>query len=100
MAHTHTDRGEKNSQHKLTRDDVVEMRLLRLQGVYFNQISVMFGVSTVTAQRAIEGTTWYWVDEIPPVKREWSLEQVEWSLSKPPEDKRWEFQGDGQGCFL
>ena len=23
-----------------------------------------------------------------------------WSLSKPPEDKRWEFQGDGQGVFI
>ena len=51
--------GEANGGAKLTAKDVIEMRRIRSeQGSSYREIAKLFGVTTMTAQRAIVGTSW------------------------------------------
>lgn len=52
-------RGESNPQSRLTREKVLAMRRIRLEtGASYRAIAEQFGVTTMTAQRAITGTSW------------------------------------------
>jgi len=52
-------RGERNPTSKLTRAQVDEMRRIREEtGEFYHQIADRFGVSRMTAHRAITGRTW------------------------------------------
>jgi hypothetical protein len=51
-------RGERNGQAKLTRDAVRQMRAQRGLGRTFKSIADEFGVSAMTAHRAITGGSW------------------------------------------
>jgi hypothetical protein len=51
--------GEKQGQHKLTTEQVLEMKRLYAPGKFgAMRIGKMFGVSEATAQRIIKGTSW------------------------------------------
>lgn len=50
--------GERNPAARLTRDAVEQMRALRATGRTFKSIAKQFGVSPMTAHRAIIGGTW------------------------------------------
>lgn len=50
--------GERNPQSRLTRSAVEQMRQLRTTGRTFKSIAKQFGVSPMTAHRAITGGTW------------------------------------------
>lgn len=54
-----TRRGEESHFSKLTKDQVLEMRRIRKEhGLSYAKIAAMFGVNTMTAHRAITGTSW------------------------------------------
>jgi hypothetical protein len=50
--------GERNPQAKLTRERVRQMRDLRCRGRTFKSIAEAFGISPMTAHRAITGGSW------------------------------------------
>ena len=51
--------GEENPRSKLTADQVEEMRRIRAEtGMPYHKLAAMFGVVTMTAQRACVGTSW------------------------------------------
>src|SRR5581483_2532675 len=51
--------GEQNAQSKLTAADVAEMKRIRAEtGMPYWKLAQMFGVVTMTAQRACVGTSW------------------------------------------
>lgn len=59
IKHGKTSKGEKNGMAVLNFRDVGKMRQLRSStGMYYWQIADMFGVSTMTAHRAITGRSW------------------------------------------
>jgi hypothetical protein len=59
IAHGTTTAGERNPMSKLNHSDVLEMRRLRNgSGASFAAIASDFGVSTMTAHRAITGKSW------------------------------------------
>lgn len=54
-----TCKGEANGMARLTRKDVEEMRLRRIEkGLTFKQLAADFGVSTMTAYRAVTEQSW------------------------------------------
>jgi len=50
--------GERNGMAKLSRSDVEAMRSMRIGGQSFSQIAKQFGISTMTAFRAVRGQAW------------------------------------------
>ena len=57
--HGTTPKGEANPQAKLTRAAVDKMKVVRAStGRSFAKIAAQFGVSTMTAHRAITGVSW------------------------------------------
>ena len=50
--------GENNPMHKLSGAAVISMREMRQKGVTYKEIAQSFGVATMTAHRAINGTCW------------------------------------------
>ena len=58
IAHGTHAAGERNGNAKLTRKAVAEMRALRTAGRTFKSIAGEFGVSPMTAHRAITGGSW------------------------------------------
>lgn len=58
VRHGTSARGERNGNAKLTRDAVHHMRDLRATGRTFKSIAKQFGVSPMTAHRAITGGSW------------------------------------------
>lgn len=52
-------RGERNHMSRLTESEVLEMRRLRREtGAFFNRLAGRFGVTTMTAYRAVVGQSW------------------------------------------
>ncbi|WP_312272267.1 HNH endonuclease [Pseudomonas sp.] len=57
--HGTSGKGEKNTMAKLTHDQVLEMREMRKEtGLSYKKIAPLFGVTTMTAYRAITGQSW------------------------------------------
>jgi hypothetical protein len=54
-------RGEDNSQHKLTKDDVLEIKALYGDGITQKAISDYFGVCTSTVWSIIHRQKWGWL---------------------------------------
>lgn len=50
--------GERNPCAVLTEETVRALRLRRLDGVFYKQLGAEFGISPMTAQRAVVGTSW------------------------------------------
>jgi hypothetical protein len=57
-AHGTAANGEANPMHKLTEDDVRQMREIRKDGLSYSAIAQRFYVSTMTAHRAIKRVSW------------------------------------------
>ena len=58
VLHGTSGKGESNSMSKLSESDVLKMRELRGRGLYYKDIASMYGVSKMTAHRAINGKCW------------------------------------------
>jgi hypothetical protein len=56
--HGTTQHGERNSQSKITADDVEEIRALREQGLKLAEIGTRFGVTESNVARIVNGDTW------------------------------------------
>jgi hypothetical protein len=59
-------KGEANSSSKLTRAQVLEMRVLRKSGIGVKRLSKMFGVGENAAQRATDGRSWAHLNDVEP----------------------------------
>lgn len=58
VRHGATCRGARNGNAKLTERDVAEMRAMRASGETYRAIADAYGVSTMTALRAVNGVSW------------------------------------------
>lgn len=54
-------KGERNPGAKLDRDQVIQIRTLRLQGTPYYKIAKMFGVHTITVFDICRGNIWGWI---------------------------------------
>lgn len=61
VEHETGNRGSRHGMHKLTEDEVREMRALRLKGWLQKDLAKRYGVSQTTVCSIFAGRTWAWL---------------------------------------